>query len=48
MTKLTLIALLTASTLTTASADGMFSMGDMMKDMTDTAKDDENRDNRYG
>ena len=42
MTKLTLIALLTAS------ADGMFSMGDMMKDMTDTAKDDENRDNRYG
>lgn len=47
MTKLTLLALLTASTLTTASADGMFSMGEMMTDavkkikteITDTVTD---------
>lgn len=39
MTKLTLLALLTASTLTTASADGMFSFGDMMNGMTDVVKE---------
>ncbi|CAA6816261.1 MAG: Unknown protein [uncultured Sulfurovum sp.] len=36
--KLILIAFLAATTLTTASAEGMFSMGDMMKEMTDAAK----------
>lgn len=46
MTKLTLLALLTATTLKTASAEGMFSMGDMMKEMTDVAKGNQNRNGR--
>jgi len=39
MKRLTLIALLTAATLTTASADSMFPMGDMMTEMTDAMKE---------
>ena len=39
MTKLILISLFTATTLTTASAEGMFSISEMMKEMRDVVKD---------